>query len=46
MRFHFPQIAVIADVIPYPVLVKVGMLLLFPTQSFNHVESFKDRAGI
>ena len=46
MLFDLAQITVVADVIPDPVLVHIGVLLRFTRELFNHFKRFEDRAGI
>src|ERR1041384_5150560 len=46
MRLHFPQVAVITDMISNPILIGIRVLLLATTQALNEFKSFEDRAGI
>lgn len=44
--FHFPEVAVVADVVADAVLVHIGEGLFFSGEGFGDLEGFEDRAGI
>jgi len=44
--FHFPEVAVVADVVTDAVLVHIGEGLFFSGVGFCDLEGFEDRAGI
>ena len=44
--FHFPEVAVVADMVAYAVLVHIGEDLFFSGEGFGDLEGFEDRAGI
>jgi hypothetical protein len=46
VRSHLPEITVVADVVPDPVFVDIGMYLGFPSYGFHKFEGFEDRAGV
>lgn len=46
MRFHFTEVAVVADMISDAVLVDIGISLSFAGEFFNHGEGLQDRACV
>ena len=44
--FHFPEVAVVADVVADAVLVHIGEGLFLSGEGFGDLEGFEDRAGI
>ena len=44
--FHFPEVAVVADVVADAVLVHIGEGLFLSGEGFGDLEGFEDRAGV
>ena len=44
--FHFPEVAVVADVVSDAVLVHIGEGLFHSGEGFGDLEGFEDRAGV
>ena len=46
MRFHFLQVADVANVIAFPILVYIFVQHLLARNGFDHIEGFKYGAAI
>ena len=46
LGFHFPEVAVVADVVADAVLVHIGEGLFFSGERFGDLEGFEDGAGV